>query len=106
MESDEYTEWCQNYFNKTHAIRTDESWNSKSNPPDPPDPPDSLSAAEALDWPMGKSNVDFRPHLYQKEHGHILCDSGSQVSAFPPEPGDVPINRFLKAANGTKIKCS
>ena len=36
----------------------------------------------------------------------ILCDSGSQVSAFPPEPGDQPIkNRFLKAANGTKIKC-
>ena len=36
----------------------------------------------------------------------VLCDSGSQVSAFPPEPGDVPMpDLFLKAANGSRMSC-
>ena len=106
-ESD-YTEWSHSFLQQkqTFAIRTDEAW-THDIPVEPPDPPpESLSAAEALDWPVGKAGVDFRPHLYQKEVGYVLCDSGSQVSAYPPEPGDQPVkNRFLKAANGTKIQC-
>ena len=35
----------------------------------------------------------------------LLIDSGSQVTAFPPEPGDIEdSNVILKAVNGTKIK--
>ena len=51
--------------------------------------------------------VDIRPHIYDPVmKKFILCDSGSQVGAFPPDPGDKPIsNLFLKAANGTKIVC-
>ena len=53
------------------------------------------------------SDVDIRPHFFdpvRKEF--ILCDSGSQISAFPPEPGDSQLpNVFLKAANGSKIAC-
>ena len=103
-ESNHYAEWCQNYVSKSYSIRTDETWGTDI-PEKPPDPPQSLSAAQALDWPDGKFGVDFRPHLHQKDLGYILCDSGSQVSAFPPEPGDKPNNRCLKAANGTKIQC-
>ena len=52
-------------------------------------------------------NVDIRPHLFDPILGvSLLCDSGSQVSAFPPEPGDQPIpNVFLKAANGSRMAC-
>ena len=53
------------------------------------------------------STVDIRPHFFDpvmKEY--ILCDSGSQISAFPPDPGDSQLpNIFLKAANGTRIAC-
>ena len=36
----------------------------------------------------------------------LLCDSGSMVSAFPPDPGDLPVkNQFLKAANGSRMAC-
>ena len=51
--------------------------------------------------------VDISPHIMDPESGEfLLCDSGSQVSAFPPDPGDVPIpNLFLKAANGSKMAC-
>ena len=79
----------------------------QSIPEEPPDPPLSLSAAKACSWPRGQAGVDYRPHLYQKHYNqYFLCDSGSQVSAIPPDPGDQPIpNRFLKAANGSRIKC-
>ena len=51
--------------------------------------------------------VDFRPHIFDPVlKQFLLCDSGSMVSAFPPDPGDVPIkNQYLKAANGSKMAC-
>ena len=53
------------------------------------------------------SHVDIRPHIFDPILSlHLLCDSGSQVSAFPPEPGDTPTpGVFLKAANGSKMSC-
>ena len=102
IEESEHTEWSHLFLKKTCSIRTDETYGYL--PPKPPDVPESLSAAEALGW-QRKAGVDFRPHLHQ-EGVNFLCDSGSQVSAQPPDPGDKPLpNRFLKAANGTKIKC-
>ena len=51
-------------------------------------------------------SVDFRPHLRDPDLGELLVDSGSMVSAFPPEPGDQEDNTLsLKAVNGSKIKC-
>ena len=72
-----------------------------------PEVPETLSAIEALNWPESHLGVDFRPHLFDKDlNAHILVDSGSQVCAFPPNPGDKVIKGvFLKAANGSKIKC-
>ena len=53
------------------------------------------------------ADVDIRPHIFDPIlDKHLLCDSGSQVSAFPPEPGDQPLpNLFLKAANGSRMSC-
>ena len=70
-------------------------------------PPEELSAAEASSWPKGKMGVDIRPHLWDnKSKLNWLCDSGSQITALPPEPGDQPApNMFLKAVNGTKLQC-
>ena len=51
--------------------------------------------------------VDIRPHIFDPVRKQfILCDSGSQVSAFPPDPGDsLDPNLVLKAANGSKMTC-
>ena len=64
----------------------------------PPDP-----QVQAVEDP----GVDIRPHIFEPVlKKFVLCDSGSQVSAFPPDPGDVPDrNHFLKAANGSKMAC-
>ena len=53
------------------------------------------------------TNVDIRPHIWDPVlRQFILCDSGSQVSAFPPDPGDQPVpGQFLKAANGSRMAC-
>ena len=58
---------------------------------------------KAIDDP----GVDIRPHIFDPVlQKFILCDSGSQVSAFPPDPGDKPVrNHFLKAANGSRMAC-
>ena len=71
------------------------------------EPPSELSAAEAEAWPSGYQGVDFRPFLFDKATGqYSLVDSGSQVSAQPPDPGDKPIpDIMLKAVNGSKLKC-
>ena len=56
----------------------------------------------------GSSNsVDIRPHIFDPVRNEfILCDSGSQVSAWPPDPGDSQDpNLLLKAANGSKMAC-
>ena len=67
--------------------------------------PKALCAAEALSFTSDE--VDFRPHLYDKQTGQFqLVDSGSQVSAWPPDPGDrVDPSVHLKAVNNTKMKC-
>ena len=78
--------------------------------------PDLLSnqsnqVSEVADDPVGQeaseAGVDIRPHIYDPVlETFLLCDSGSQVSAFPPDPGDVPVkNHFLKAANGSRMAC-
>ena len=37
---------------------------------------------------------------------HLLCDSGSQICAWPPDPGDQPVaGSNLKAVNGSILKC-
>ena len=52
-------------------------------------------------------SVDFRPHFFDpvlKEY--VLCDSGSMVSAWPPDPGDQKTpGHYLKAANGSRMAC-
>ena len=71
--------------------------------------PESLPAFQALCWTEEDQNltgVDYRPHLQDPSHGSLLVDSGSQISAFPPEPGDVEVKgACLKAVNGSRIKC-
>ena len=64
-----------------------------------------MCAAEVLSWQSDK--VDFRPHLYDAKLGqYILIDSGSQCSAWPPDPGDkVDPSIQLKAANNSRMKC-
>ena len=70
--------------------------------------PDVLPAYQAMCWAESNpdTNIDFRPHLFDTVmKTHLLVDSGSQISAFPPQPGDVEVKgQFLKAVNGSKIK--
>ena len=68
--------------------------------------PEELPAFQAVHW-NGRSGVDLRPHVWD---GILKCwmllDSGSQVTAFPPDPGDQAVpGHFLRAVNGSKIKC-
>ena len=69
------------------------------------DIPKQLSAAEALNYTS--EEVDFRPHLYDKaKDDWYLVDSGSQVTAWPPDPGDKEDPRLrLKAVNNSRMKC-
>ena len=55
---------------------------------------------------MGHQGVDMRPHFVRKEGTEILVDSGSQICAWPPDPGDqIDPNIRLKAVNGNHIQC-
>ena len=51
--------------------------------------------------------VDMRPHFYDKKlKKNLLVDSGSAVTAWPPEPGDsVDPAMKLRAVNGTRLNC-
>ena len=71
----------------------------------PEDVKADLSAFEAL-WSMERG-VDTRPHIYDKKlKQFLLLDSGAQISACPPDPGDQPDPTMtLRAANGSKMKC-
>ena len=67
-------------------------------------PPEELPAFQAVHWEVGAMGVDLRPHVFDPGLNRwLLCNSGSQISAIPPDPGDVEDkNTFLKAVNGTK----
>ena len=58
-------------------------------------------------WSMGSNGEDTRPHLYDKKlKQYLLLDSGAQISACPPDPGDKPDPSItLRAANGSKMQC-
>ena len=71
------------------------------------DPPEELPGFQAKTWEDNYLGVDMRPHVYDEALGKfLLIDSGSECTAFPPDPGDQPVpGKFLKAVNGSKIKC-
>ena len=73
--------------NKTH---TQESDDGKT---------DEVAAAES-------PNEDLRPHYFDPVlKTFLLIDSGSQVTAIPPDPGDIEDKSVrLRAVNGTVIK--
>ena len=91
------------YCQKTNAWRDVSEYRE----PLPPEPPDELSAFTALKREPGQDGVDLRPHIFDNTlKKWLLCDSGSMITAFPPERGDVEDkNIHLKAVNGSKIKC-
>ena len=64
-------------------------------------PPESLPAFQAVCWAEAEFGVDYRPHLFDPvANRHLLVDSGSQISAYPPEPGDIEDkSQCLKAVN-------
>ena len=70
-------------------------------------PPSELPAFQAVLWEVGAQGVDMRPHIYDKFSGqYMLLDSGAQISACPPDPGDVEDpSMTLRAANGSPIPC-
>ena len=52
---------------------------------------EALPHIDALQHKPGEVGMDLRPHVYDAVlKQYILIDSGGQVSAFPPEPGDAP----------------
>ena len=68
--------------------------------------PEELPGFQAVHW-NGRKGVDLRPHVWDGiMKVWMLLDSGSQVTAFPPDPGDQAVpGQFLRAVNGSKIKC-
>ena len=70
-------------------------------------PPEELSAARAMSHPRGHLGVDLRPHLFDGVlKQDLLCDTGSQVTAYPPDPGDKPVEGLnLRAVNGAQLNC-
>ena len=55
---------------------------------------------------MNSETLDMRPYLFDGlSKQNLLLDSGAQVSAYPPDPGDVPDPTVhLKAVNGTRLR--
>ena len=74
--------------------------------PDSNIPVGTFSAAEVYKAPKGE-NYDMRPHVYDGvTKSLVLWDTGSQVTAYPPDPGDaVDPSLSLKAVNGSVLKC-
>ena len=66
-----------------------------------------LSGVEALRMQNSEENLDIRPYLYDSNtKSHILWDSGSQVTAWPPDAGDkADPSMSLRAVNGSKLRC-
>ena len=68
-------------------------------------PTEFLSAVEAAH--AGGVSWDMRPHLYDGiTQQRLLLDSGSMVTAYPPDPGDKVVPEMkLRAVNGSILKC-
>ena len=85
-------------------VNLQDSFRGQNARPEPPVevPPDSVPAFQAHLWPDNHLGVDIRPHVWDKESSQfLLVDSGSQCTAFPPDPGDREVKGvFLKAVNG------
>ena len=66
-----------------------------------------VTGVEASRLQAASEELDFRPYVFDSNTGqHLLWDSGSQVTAWPPEPGDkVDQSMTLKAVNGSRLKC-
>ena len=66
-----------------------------------------LSAAEAMNLQSKDENLDMRPYLFDaNSKSYALWDTGSQISAWPPDAGDtVDPSVRLKAVNGSRLKC-
>ena len=66
-----------------------------------------LTGVEALRMQNSEENLDIRPYLYDSNtKSHILWDSGSQVTAWPPDAGDkADPSMSLRAVNGSKLRC-
>ena len=69
--------------------------------------PEFLTAADAIKLQAADEDLDIRPYLFDgNSRKHLLLDSGSQVCAWPPDPGDtVDPGMRLKAVNGSKLRC-
>ena len=93
--------WYQTYSVPDGFVKDTGSAQSKH------DPPEELPAFQALCWSMNTQGVDMRPHIYDKAlDQYLLLDSGAQISACPPDPGDkVDPAMTLKAANGSVMHC-
>ena len=66
-----------------------------------------VAAAEALKMQTDQEDLDMRPYLFDgNSKQYIFLDSGSQVCAWPPDPGDaVDPSVRLKAVNGSRMRC-
>ena len=65
-----------------------------------------IPAVSAVGWVNGQQNVDIRPRIVDKSTGEArLIDSGAQISATRPRPGDAVDNSVnLVAVNGSSIQ--
>ena len=77
----------------------------KSSQAPAPLPTEFFSAVEAAS--MSGQDWDMRPHLLDKNSGqYMLLDSGAQISACPPDPGDQEDPSIaVKAVNHSRLKC-
>ena len=113
MQDDVVFESFSNSVEQSHGnLESDNSPNPQISAiaPDPqkaakPPPSEFYSAIEAA--AMSGTDWDMRPHVLDKRTGqYILLDSGAQVTACPPDPGDVvDPTTTLKAVNNTRLKC-
>ena len=105
QESDSF-EWCPER-SQIDVPPVVASLDHKGQQPQDPVPPDELPAFKAVNWQRGHLGVDIRPHLHDTVLDKmLLCDSGSQVTAVPPDPGDQVVQgQVLRAVNGSKIEC-
>ena len=93
--------WYQSYTMSDSYLQWDEL-----SPQDKPPKELQFSEIQSLGAVEGQE-IDVRPHIFDKKSKQfLLLDSGAQISACPPDPGDTPDPTMtLRAANGSKMKC-